>query len=86
MPHFHKRLYTFCIHNLAGIFLLILYTKGIQMFVEMWYIFCIHSVQLHFVYISCTNVVYKMYTQFPCGMRVPILTLSIVSCENLPNS
>ena len=60
--------YTFCIQNLAGIALLIFYTKYIQKFVEMWYTFCIH-----FVYILYTSVVYilynfvyKMYTQFPC--------------------
>ena len=36
IPHFNKLLYTFCIQNLAGIVLLILYTECIQRFVEMW--------------------------------------------------
>ena len=69
---FDKYLYTFCIQNLAGIPPLILYTKCIQKFVEMWYTFCIH--QLH---TSCTIFVYKMSTQFLCGI-FPILDRNIL--------
>ena len=52
IPHFDKLLYTFCIQNLAGIVVLILYIKCIQKFSKM----CIH-----FVYILCTSVVYILY-------------------------
>ena len=51
-PHFDKLSYTFCIQNSAAIFLLILYTKFIQKFVETRNTFCIHSVQ-----ISCIHLV-----------------------------
>ena len=42
IPHFDKLLLTFCIQNLAAAVLLILYTKCIQKFAEMWDTFCIH--------------------------------------------
>ena len=72
IPQFDKYLYTFCIQNLTGIPPLILCTKCIQKFVEMWYTFCIH--QLH---TSCTIFVYKMSTQFLCGI-FPILDRNIL--------
>ena len=56
IPHFNKRLYTFCIKNLAAKDILVLYTKCIQKFVEMWDTFCIHQ-----LYTSCTTFVCKMY-------------------------
>ena len=57
IPHFNKLLYTFCIQILtASIVLLILHTKCIQMFGEMWDTFC-----KHLVYILYTFVVYILY-------------------------
>ena len=70
--------------TIRQIFVYILYTKFnwhtsfdfvykcIQKFVEMWYTFCIH--QLH---TSCTIFVYKMSTQFLCGI-FPILDRNIL--------
>ena len=55
---FDKLLYTFCIQNLVGIVLLILYTKCKQKLVEMRYTFCIH-----FVYISCIHFVQFLHTK-----------------------
>ena len=63
IPHFDKLLYTFCMQNLAAIFLLIFYTKCVQNFVEIWYTFCIHQ-----FYTSCTICAYKMYTVCICIM------------------
>ena len=40
LSHISTNLYTFCVKNLAGIVLLILYTKCIQKFVKMLYTFC----------------------------------------------
>ena len=56
IQNFAKLFYTFCIQNLAGVVLLILYTKCIQKFVEIWYTFC-----LHFAYILYTSVLYIFY-------------------------
>ena len=53
---FTKLLYKFCMQNLAGIVLLILYTKCIQMFVKIWYAFCINC-----EYILYASVVYILY-------------------------
>ena len=66
ISHFKNFLYTFCMHNLAGVVLLILYTKCIQKFVEIWYTF-LYTFCIYQLYTSCTIFVYKMYTQFPCG-------------------
>ena len=60
-------LHKFCIQNLAGINLLILYTKCIATkvcpnVVYISYTFCILQ-----LYTSCAIFLYGMYTQFPCG-------------------
>ena len=41
-PTFQQTFVYICLQNLAVIVLLILYTKYIQKFAEMWYTFCIH--------------------------------------------
>ena len=70
ISHFKNSLYTFCMQNLAGVVLLILYTKCIQKFVEIWYTF-LYTFCIHFVYISCINLVQFLYTKcihsFPVG-------------------
>ena len=56
ISHYDKLLYTLCIQNLAGVVLLVLYTKCIQRFVEIWYTFCRHLVDIsciHFVQFLC---------------------------------
>ena len=47
-----------CIQNLAAIVLLILWTKCIQKFAEMWGTFCIH-----FIYINCIHLEQFLYTK-----------------------
>ena len=61
IPHFDKFLETFCIQNLAGIVLLILYIACIQRFDEMWYMYILYTFCVHQLYTSCTISVYKMY-------------------------
>ena len=72
--------YTFCIQNLAGIALLIFYTKYIQKFVEMWYTFCIH-----FVYILYTSIVYILYlVQFLYTKCIHIFCMGCFSIPKRP--
>ena len=73
IPHFGKLLYTFCLQNLAGIVLLILYRKFV-------YSFCIHQ-----LYTSCTIFVCKMYTQFPSGKDLGVNFLRIKAEINKNN-
>ena len=62
IPHFNKLLYTFCIQILtASIVLLILHTKCIQMFGEMWDTFCKHLVYI--LYTFCIHLVQFLYTK-----------------------
>ena len=68
IPHFDKLFYTFCIQNLAAVVLLILYTKYIKKFVEMWDTFCIYFV--YFLYIFCIYLVQFLYTKCIQSFRV----------------
>ena len=64
---FWQNLCTFCIQNsVAVVVLLMLYTKNLQKFVEMWY-----TSSIYFVYISCIHLVQFLSTKcvhnFPVG-------------------
>ena len=79
IPHFNKRLYTFCIQILTAIVLLILYTFCIQKFVEMWDTFCIYL-----VYISCIHLVQFLYTNCIHAFRAGIYVSSLLPHITLP--
>ena len=56
--HFDKILYIFCIQFLAAI-VLILHTKYIQKFVELW----MNTFFIHFIYISCIQILLNFCIQ-----------------------
>ena len=70
IPHFDKLLYLYILYtkfswHSSFDFLYKIYTKVCRNVVYILYTFCIHQ-----LYTSCTIFVYKMYTQFPCALKM----------------